>query len=51
MQGAQTLTPEIDVYAFAICRGEILNMGALPWPLMDDDTVRHFVLSEYPLLH
>src|ERR1700761_1453857 len=32
MQGAQTLTQEIDVYAFAICCVEILTMGALPWP-------------------
>ncbi|KAH9008297.1 kinase-like domain-containing protein, partial [Lactarius deliciosus] len=46
MQGAQALTPEMDVYAFAICCVEILTMGALPWPLMDDDAVRHFVLNE-----
>jgi hypothetical protein len=26
-------------------------MGALPWPLTDDSTVCHLVLSEYPLLH
>jgi hypothetical protein len=26
-------------------------MGALPWPLTEDSTVRHLVLSEYPLLH
>lgn len=51
MQGTETLTPEIDIYAFAICCGEILTMGALPWPLIDDDTVRHLVLSGYPLLH
>lgn len=50
MQGAQALTPEMDVYAFAICCVEILTKGALPWPLMDDDAVRHFVLSEY-LVH
>ena len=47
MEGAQTLTAEMDVYAFAICCWEILNMGALPWPLMDDSAVRHFVLSGY----
>lgn len=46
MQGAQTLTPAMDVYAFAICCVEILTMGALPWPLMDDDAVRHFVLND-----
>ncbi|KAH9061867.1 hypothetical protein EDB87DRAFT_1716172 [Lactarius vividus] len=46
MQGAQALTPAMDVYAFAICCVEILTMGALPWPLMDDDAVRHFVLND-----
>ncbi|KAH8978454.1 kinase-like domain-containing protein [Lactarius hatsudake] len=46
MRGAQALTPEMDVYAFAICCVEVLTMGALPWPLMDDDAVRHFVLNE-----
>ena len=52
MEGAQTLTPEMDVYAFAICCWEVLTMGALPWPLMDDSAVRHFVLSGYqPLRH
>ena len=44
------LTPEMDVYAFAICCWEILAMGALPWMFMDDDAVRHLVLSGYPLL-
>ena len=48
MQGAQVLTPQMDVYAFSICCVEILTMGALPWPLMDDDAVRHFVLGMYP---
>ncbi|KAH9008295.1 kinase-like domain-containing protein [Lactarius deliciosus] len=43
---AQALTPEMDLYAFAICCIEILTKGALPWPLMDDDAVRHFVLNE-----
>lgn len=46
MQGAQALMPEMDVYAFGICCVEILTKGALPWPLMDDDAVRHFVLIE-----
>ncbi|KAN0138399.1 Protein kinase-like domain containing protein [Lactarius tabidus] len=45
MEGAQTLTPEMDVYAFAICCWEILKMGALPWPLADDSAVRYYVLS------
>ena len=35
----------MDVYAFAICCVEILNKGDLPWPLCDDETVRHLVLS------
>lgn len=51
MQGAEALTQEMDVYAFAICCWEILTMGALPWRLMDDEGVRHSVLSEYSLLH
>ncbi|KAF8268212.1 kinase-like domain-containing protein, partial [Lactarius quietus] len=46
MEGAETLTTAMDVYAFAICCWEILNMGALPWPLMDDNAVRHFVLNK-----
>jgi abelson tyrosine-protein kinase 1 len=46
MQGAQALTAEMDIYAFAICCVEILTKGALPWPLMDDNAVRHFVLSK-----
>jgi abelson tyrosine-protein kinase 1 len=49
MRGAQALTQEMDVYAFGICCGEILTMGALPWPFMDDHAVRHSVLSGYPL--
>ena len=51
MQGAQKLTQEMDVYAFAICCWEILTMGGLPWPLMDDIAVRLSVLSGYPLPH
>ena len=43
---SQFLAP-MDVYAFAICCIEILNKGSLPWPLLDDDTVRYFVLSEF----
>ncbi|KAI9433101.1 hypothetical protein F5148DRAFT_1269391 [Russula earlei] len=46
MQGAQALTPEMDVYAFAICCVEILTKGTLPWPLMDDEAVRRLVLTE-----
>ena len=51
MEGTERLSQEIDIYAFAICCGEILTMGALPWPLMDDDAVRRLVLSGYLLLH
>ena len=51
MEGAQVLTPEMDVYAFGICCWEILNMGAVPWPLTEDSTVRHLVLSAHHLLH
>jgi abelson tyrosine-protein kinase 1 len=51
MEGAQILTPEMDVYAFGICCWEILNMGAMPWPRTDDIIVRHLVLSAYPLLY
>lgn len=43
--GTDVLTPEIDIYAFAICCVEILTKGALPWPLMDDEAVRRFVLG------
>ncbi|KAN0141932.1 Protein kinase-like domain containing protein [Lactarius tabidus] len=46
MRGAQALTQEMDVYAFAICCWEILMMGALPWPFMDDDAVQQSVLNE-----
>ena len=51
MEGAETLTAEMDVYAFAICCWEILNMGALPWSRVDDIVVLNFVLSGYPPLH
>jgi serine/threonine protein kinase len=45
MAGLTQLTTEMDVYSFAITCVEILSMGRMPWPLMDDDTVRHFVTS------
>lgn len=53
MAGQSQLTAEMDVYAFAISCIEILTMGRVPWPLMDDSAVRHFVLRAYfssPLL-
>ena len=40
----------MDVYAFAICCVEILNKGDLPWPLLDDETVRHLVLSAFAFI-
>jgi len=46
MEGTQTLKPAMDVYAFAICCWEILDMGALPWPLSGDSTIRHLVLKK-----
>ncbi|TFY60519.1 hypothetical protein EVJ58_g5101 [Rhodofomes roseus] len=46
MAGQSELTQQIDVYAFAFCCIEILTKGGLPWPLADDDAVRHFVLRE-----
>ncbi|KAG7086098.1 hypothetical protein E1B28_003613 [Marasmius oreades] len=46
MSGVCQLTVEMDVYAFGITAIEILSMGRMPWPLMDDDAVRHFVLKD-----
>lgn len=46
MTGQSKLTQEMDVYAFAISCIEILTKGDLPWPHMDDDSVRYFSLKE-----
>ncbi|TBU21950.1 hypothetical protein BD311DRAFT_869668 [Dichomitus squalens] len=46
MSAQSGLTQQIDVYAFAITVVELLTKGALPWPMADDDAVRHFVLRE-----
>ncbi|KZT05047.1 uncharacterized protein LAESUDRAFT_750759 [Laetiporus sulphureus 93-53] len=46
MAGQGLLTQQIDVYAFGMCCIEILTKGGLPWPLADDEAVRHFVLRE-----
>ncbi|KAJ6577758.1 hypothetical protein B0H19DRAFT_568412 [Mycena capillaripes] len=46
MLGSSELTPEMDVYSYAICCVEILSMGRLPWPLMTDEAVRNFVLKD-----
>lgn len=40
------ITNEMDVYAFAITCIEVLSMGRMPWPLVDDEAVRHFVLRK-----
>jgi len=49
--GDSKFLASMDTYAFAICCIEILTMGGLPWPLLDDDTVRHLVLSTFLLSH
>ena len=46
MTGKSGLTAHIDVYAFAISCIELLTKGGVPWPLADDESVRHFVLSK-----
>ncbi|KAJ7249923.1 hypothetical protein C8J57DRAFT_685725 [Mycena rebaudengoi] len=46
MLGSSKLTPEMDVYSYAICCIEMLSMGRLPWPLMSDEAVRNFVLKD-----
>ena len=46
MSGQSPLTQQVDVYAFAMSCVEILTKGMVPWPLADDDAVRHFVTSE-----
>ena len=46
MAGRGKLTPEVDIYAFAITCVELLTKGSVPWPLADDNAVRHFVLGK-----
>ncbi|EIN05641.1 hypothetical protein PUNSTDRAFT_46534 [Punctularia strigosozonata HHB-11173 SS5] len=46
VEGAHPLTQAMDVYAFAMCCYEILTKGGMPWPNLDDDTVRHLILRE-----
>ncbi|KAJ6625893.1 hypothetical protein B0H10DRAFT_1942375 [Mycena sp. CBHHK59/15] len=45
MLGHTQLTTAMDVYGFAMCCVEILTMGRIPWPLSNDDDVRHFVTT------
>ncbi|KAF8584749.1 hypothetical protein K439DRAFT_1653139 [Ramaria rubella] len=44
LSGDSVMTPEVDVYAFAIVCVEILTNGELPWPLLDDQAVQQLVL-------
>ncbi|KAJ3509359.1 hypothetical protein NLJ89_g5260 [Agrocybe chaxingu] len=46
LSGESQLTAAADVWAFSICCVEILTMGDIPWPNLDDDSVRHFLLKE-----
>ncbi|KAJ6500147.1 hypothetical protein C8R47DRAFT_284025 [Mycena vitilis] len=46
MLGHCLLTTAMDVYGYAMCCVEILTMGRVPWPLSNDDDVRHFVTKE-----
>ncbi|KAK1230169.1 hypothetical protein PQX77_006763 [Marasmius sp. AFHP31] len=54
MAGQSLLSPENDVYAFAITSVEVLTMGSLPWPMLPDNLVRIRVLDfderpDYPV--
>ncbi|CAA7263929.1 unnamed protein product [Cyclocybe aegerita] len=46
LSGESQLTAPADVWAFSICCVEILTMGDIPWPNLDDDSVRHFLLKD-----
>lgn len=46
MEGHAKLSPEVDVYAYAISCIEILTMGDLPWNGADNSSIIHFVLSK-----
>lgn len=46
MQGLSDLTPAVDIYAFSITCVEVLNMGQMPWSLVDDNAVQFIVLKE-----
>jgi hypothetical protein len=50
MAGHCQLTTAMDVYSYAMCCVEILTMGRIPWPLSNDDDVRHFVTNLFCLL-
>lgn len=40
----------MDVYAYAITCVEVLNMGQMPWNLIDDNAVQFIVLSAFLLI-
>lgn len=42
-----SLTPQVDVYAFAISCVELLTKGSVPWFMANDEAVRHFVLGTW----
>ncbi|KAG2124031.1 hypothetical protein DEU56DRAFT_863614 [Suillus clintonianus] len=45
LDGAAGPTMKADVYAFAICCVEILNMGGIPYGTRDDEDVKRIVLE------
>ncbi|KAG1773238.1 hypothetical protein EV702DRAFT_1131100 [Suillus placidus] len=45
LDGAASPTMQADVYAFAICCVEILNMGGIPYGTRDDEDVKRIVLE------
>jgi len=49
MEGESGLTPETDVYAFAILSTEVFSMGEIPWPMDDDSSVRFLVVGQWVL--
>jgi serine/threonine protein kinase len=45
LDGAASPTMQADIYAFAICCAEILNMGGIPYGTRDDEDVKRIVLE------
>ena len=45
--GHNSMTQQMDVYAFAICCVEILDMGGMPWKHHDDSAVVRFVYGVF----
>ncbi|KAG2050527.1 kinase-like protein [Suillus hirtellus] len=45
LDGAASPTMQADIYAFAICCVEILNMGGIPYSTRDDEDIRRIVLE------